>query len=140
MYCFTYHHFNLKRNRSNHCKFFVNFAHTKKLLIFYLFYTSIFIKHLYQFIYSTHLLNKIFIFYNFLLFSLSLPLSLTNLTLPKIQKILNARTTIIIYIYMHGYYNTCASIHNFIPNDVSVFWVTICKIKWFLYFARLCNH
>ena len=55
-------------------KFFVYF--TRKNL-FFLFYTSIFIKHSYQYIYSTHLFNKIFIFFIFLLFSHSWPLSLS---------------------------------------------------------------
>ena len=55
-------------------KFFVYF--TRKNLLF-LFYTSIFIKHSYQYIYSTHLFNKIFIFFIFLLFSHSWPLSLS---------------------------------------------------------------
>ena len=43
--------------------------HTKSY--FFLFYTPIFTKH--QFIYSTHLCNKNLFFYNFLLFSPSLP-------------------------------------------------------------------
>ena len=55
-------------------KFFVYF--TRKFF-FFLFYTSIFIKHSYQFIYSIHLFNKIFIFYIFIIFSLMVSLSLS---------------------------------------------------------------
>ena len=44
---------------------------------FFLFYTSTFTKHPHQFIYSTHLFNKIFILLHFLLFSHSWPLSLS---------------------------------------------------------------
>ena len=56
----------------------------KKKIYFFLFYTSIFIKHSHQFIYSTHLFNKIFIFLIFLLFSHSWPLSL-SLSLSQTQ-------------------------------------------------------
>ena len=62
---------NLK-TKSNHissCKFIVYF--TRKNLLF-LFYTSTFTKHPHQFIYSTHLFNKIFILFTF--FSISFPL------------------------------------------------------------------
>ena len=52
----------------NRCKNFVNFAKKKKTN-FFLFYTPIFIKHSYQFVYSTHLFNKIF---NFTLLSKTL--------------------------------------------------------------------
>ena len=48
----------------------------KKNLLF-LFYTSTFTKYSYQFIYFTHLFNKIFILLHFLLFSHSWPLSLS---------------------------------------------------------------
>ena len=37
---------------------------------------------------------------------------------------------------MHGYCNTCAFMYNFTPIDVSVFLVKMCKISYFLYFAR----
>ena len=46
------------------CKFFVYFARKN---LFFLFYTSTFTKHLHQFIYSTHLFNKIFILFTFFL-------------------------------------------------------------------------
>ena len=49
---------------------------TKKLL--FLFYTPIFTKHLHQFIYSTHLFNKIFILFTIFYYSLPHRLSLTN--------------------------------------------------------------
>ena len=58
-------------------KFFVYFI-SKNL--FFLFYTSTFTKYLHQFIYFTHLFNKIFIllhFYYFLTHGLSLSLSLS---------------------------------------------------------------
>ena len=55
------------------CKFIIYFAQ-KKLL--FLFYTLIFIKHPHQFIYSTHLFNKIFILLQFFIIpSLTTPLS-----------------------------------------------------------------
>ena len=41
---------------------------------------------------------------------------------------------------MHGYYNTCAFMHNFIPTDVGFFLAKMYKIKCFFYFARLCIH
>ena len=48
------------------CKFFVYFARKN---LFFLFYTSTFTKYSHQFIYSTHLFNKIFTFFlHFLLF------------------------------------------------------------------------
>ena len=52
------------------CKFSVYFA--RKNLLF-LFYTFIFTKHLHQFIYSTHLFNKIFILFTFFIISFPLP-------------------------------------------------------------------
>ena len=62
-----------KSNHINECKLSVYFAH-KKLL--FLFYTHIFIKHLHQSIYSTHLFNKIFILLQFFIISsLTTPLS-----------------------------------------------------------------
>ena len=36
---------------------------------------------------------------------------------------------------MHGYYSTYAFMHNFTPTDVGVFFVRMCKMKGFLYFA-----
>ena len=62
-----------KRNHISLCKFSVYFA--RKNLLF-LFYTFIFTKHLHQFIYSTHLFNKIFIFFTF--FIISFPLEQTH--------------------------------------------------------------
>ena len=57
----------------------------KKNLLF-LFYTSTFTKHSYQFIYFTHLFNKIFILLHFLLFSHSWHLSLSlSLSLSETQ-------------------------------------------------------
>ena len=56
------------------CKFFVYFARKN---LFFLFYTSTFTKHLHQFIYSTHLFNKIFILFTFFIISFPL-LSGTN--------------------------------------------------------------
>ena len=57
----------------NSSKFFVYF--TRKNLLF-LVYTSTFTKHLHQFIYSTHLINKIFIILLiFIIHSLTVPLS-----------------------------------------------------------------
>ena len=49
----------------------------------FLFYTSIFSKHPHQSIYSTHLFNKIFILLQYLLFSHSLPLSLSQTQPPS---------------------------------------------------------
>ena len=57
------------------CKFSVYFA--RKNLLF-LFYISTFTKHSHQFIYSTHLFNKIFFFFTFFIISFPL-LSGTNL-------------------------------------------------------------
>ena len=48
----------------------------KKKNLLFLFYTSTFTKYLYQFIYSTHLFNKIFIFFTF--FIISFPLEQTH--------------------------------------------------------------
>jgi len=39
--------------------------------------------------------------------------------------------------YMHGYCSNCAFMHNFTPTDVGFFFVKMCKITYFLYFARL---
>ena len=54
----------------------------------------------------------------------------------KISKILNARATVIMHIYMHGYCNTCAYMHgycntcaymhNFTPTDVVVSFLSKC--------------
>ena len=41
--------------------------------------------------------------------------------------------------YMHDYYNTCAFMHNFTSTNVGVFLLKICKMDYFLYFARLCT-
>ena len=61
-----------KSNHISSCKFSVYFA--RKNLLF-LFYTSTFIKHPHQFIYSTHLFNKIFIFFTFFYYFIPSPLS-----------------------------------------------------------------
>ena len=37
---------------------------------------------------------------------------------------------------MHGYCSTCAFMHNFTLIDASVILVKMCKISYFLYFAR----
>ena len=55
---------------------FLSILQEKNLL--FLFYTSTFTKHPHQFIYSTHLFNKMFILLHFLLFSHSWPLSLSH--------------------------------------------------------------
>ena len=65
-----------KRNHISLCKFSVYFAKKKKKNLLFLFYTSTFTKYLYQFIYSTHLFNKIFIFFTF--FIISFPLEQTH--------------------------------------------------------------
>ena len=69
-------------------KFFVYFI-SKNL--FFLFYTSTFIKYLRQFIYSTHLFNKIFIILQFfIIYSLTVPLSHRPIaTIIRNQKPLN---------------------------------------------------
>ena len=36
---------------------------------------------------------------------------------------------------MHGYYSTCAFMHNFTPTDVGVFLVKMCISQHFFYFA-----
>ena len=64
----------------------------------FLFYTLIFTKHPHQFIYSTHLYNKIFILLQFFIIffaslSLSAYLSLTNPTKPKITNTWPPSTT-----------------------------------------------
>ena len=65
----------IQSNYISRCKFFFYFAQ-KKLL--FLFYTLIFIKYPHQFIYSTHLFNKIFIIFPFFII-----LSLTETHLPQ---------------------------------------------------------
>ena len=55
-----FNHFLGHSIRISECKIFVNFAKKKNLL--FLFYIPIFTKQPYQFVYSTHLFNKIFIF------------------------------------------------------------------------------
>ena len=55
----------IKSDHINLCKFSIYFA--RKTLLF-LFYTSTFTIHPHQFIYSTHLFNKILILFTFLLF------------------------------------------------------------------------
>ena len=65
----------IKSNYTSRCKFSFYFAQ-KKLL--FLFYTLIFTKHPHQFIYSTHLFNKIFIIFPFFII-----LSLTETHLPQ---------------------------------------------------------
>ena len=37
---------------------------------------------------------------------------------------------------MHSYCSTCAFMYNFTPTDVGIFLVKMCKISYFLYFAR----
>ena len=83
--CFATLH---KSNCISWCKFAFYFAQ-KKLL--FQFYALIFTKHPHQFIYSTHLFNKIFVFfYNFFLLSLIAPLShrptLSHRPRPNMQK------------------------------------------------------
>ena len=56
--------------RASSCKFSVYFA--RKNLLF-LFYTFTFTKHPHQFIYSTHLFNKIFILFTFFYYFLPSP-------------------------------------------------------------------
>ena len=51
----------------------------------------------------------------------------------KITKILNR-------VYMHGYCNNYAFMHNFTATDVSVILVKMCKMKDFLHFVRFCIH
>ena len=107
---------------------------TKKLL--FLFYTLIFIKHLHQSIYSTYLFNKIFIFfYNFLLFPYSLPLSLTNPTLPKNTKILNARAIITMHICM--IIVALVYLYTILYPLMWVFFLKMCKIDY--YFFIFCK-
>ena len=78
-------------------------------------------------IYSTHLFNKIFIFLKFFIISsLTTPLSLTNPTLPKNTQILNAQAS-----------NTCVFMYNFTFIDVGIFLLKMCKIYYFLFFAKL---
>ena len=126
----------LKSNRICHYKLSCLFR-IQKNYFFFLFYTHIFTKYLYQFIYSTHLFNKIFIsFTNYFLFPHLLFLSLTDPTLKKNTKILNAQVTVIVHIYtvtvtlMHF-------IHNFTPIDVGFFfskcvkWITFCILQNF---------
>ena len=67
--------FDPQSNYISRCKFSFYFAQ-KKLL--FLFYTLIFPKHPHQFIYSTHLFNKIFIIFPFFII-----LSLTETHLPQ---------------------------------------------------------
>ena len=70
--CFATLH---KSNCISWCKFAFYFAQ-KKLL--FQFYALIFTKHPHQFIYSTHLFNKIFVFFTIFSYSPSSPLSLTD--------------------------------------------------------------
>ena len=50
------------------------------------------------------------------------------------------------YAYMHGYYNIFAFMHNFTPTDMRIFYfyfymyIKMCKVNYFLYFARFCNY
>ena len=63
--------------------------------IFYLFYTSTFTKHPHQFIYSTHLFNKLFIILQFfIIYSLTASLS-HRTTVPSLPTITPHPTTII---------------------------------------------
>ena len=40
-------------------------------------------------------------------------------------------------VYMHGYFSSFAFLYNFTLIDVSFFfWVKMCKMDYFLYFAR----
>ena len=57
---------NYKSNHINSCKFSIYFARKN---LFFLFYTSTFTKTSHQFIYSTHLFNKIFILFAFFIIS-----------------------------------------------------------------------
>ena len=44
-------------------------------------------------------------------------------------------------VYMHGYYNIFAFMHNFTPTNMGVFFIIkMCKMNYFLYFARFCNY
>ena len=61
LFSLFFNHFLGHSIRISGCKIFVNFAKKKKNLLF-LFYIPIFTKQPHQFVYSTHLFNKIFIF------------------------------------------------------------------------------
>ena len=37
---------------------------------------------------------------------------------------------------MHGYCSKCVNIHSFRETDVEDFWGKMCKIGWFLHFAK----
>ena len=73
--------------------FFVYF--TKKTFFLILFYTSSFTKHRYQFIYSTHLFNKIFILLQFFYYSLPHYPSLSQTHSPSLPTITPHPTNII---------------------------------------------
>ena len=43
-------------------------------------------------------------------------------------------------VYMHSYCSNGAYLHTFTLTDVGIFWVIMCKMMQFLYYARFCNH
>ena len=116
----------LRSNRISSCKFFVYFAQKN----YFLYFTHQFLRNTHISLSILHIYSiKYLIFYNFLLFPHSLPLSLTNPTLPKNTKILNARATVTMHICTVPV--ACAFMHNFTSTDVSVFLLKMCKMDYF---------
>ena len=94
---------------------------TKKNYFFY--FTNPFLQNTHISLSILHIYSiKYSFFYNFLLFPHSLPLSLTDPTLPKNTKILNARVTVTVHICT-SYCSTYAFIHNLHP----LMWVFFCS-------------
>ena len=57
----------------------------------------------------------------------------------EMNKIINGRLTVTVYIYMVivARVEIYTFLHNFRSTDVENFWVKMCKNSYFLYFARL---
>ena len=55
------------------------------------------------------------------------------------NKIINERATVTVYIYMIivAHVEIYTFLHNFRSIDVKHFWIKMCKKSYFLYFARL---
>ena len=128
-------HFTVVRATASAHTNFSSILHTKN----YFFYFT------HQFLQNTHISLSILLiysikysfFYNFLLFPHSLPLSLTNPTLLKNTKILNARAIVTVHIctVTVALVHLCTILH---PLIVSVFLLKMCKMDYLLYFARFC--
>ena len=116
----------------------VFFYFTLKTYIFQ--FTHLFLQNTHISLDSAHLFKKIFILLQiFLLFPHSLPISLTQHYQKKNTKILNARAIVTMHIctVIVALVHLCTILH---PLMWVFFFIKMCKMNYFFYFARFCNH